>query len=278
MSYSSSQTAKLLGVSRNTLLRWFREGRVSDGPRDRNGWRVFGEQEIEALRAFVKTPAVVFPATEGTSRMCAYFAQVPLFKGLPATTLQALAGAAQFKGLLKGQWLFAPGEVSKGLYILVKGRVRVYRLSPEGREQTLTIAETSQIVGESQVFAEASRHANHAVALASSTVVLLPKLVLRRLTMEHPSLSQVLLREFSRRVMELEDRLEAQTWQSVEQRLARCLLDDQQRSWSLGDLAAYLGVARETLSRIAKRWSNDGLIERNRGRVKILDAERLSVI
>lgn len=71
---------------------------------------------------------------------CAPIFPGPALQGSALDNASAPPGAAQFKGLLKDQWLFAPGEVSKGLYILVKGRVRVYWLSPEGREQTLTIA------------------------------------------------------------------------------------------------------------------------------------------
>jgi len=52
MSLSTCQAARLIGVSRNTLLRWFREGRVAEVARDRNGWRFFTPQDIERIKAY----------------------------------------------------------------------------------------------------------------------------------------------------------------------------------------------------------------------------------
>lgn len=48
--YSTDETAKELGLSKSTLLRWFREGRISDVKRDRNNWRVFTIADIERIR------------------------------------------------------------------------------------------------------------------------------------------------------------------------------------------------------------------------------------
>jgi len=48
--YSTDEAAKELGLSKSTLLRWFREGRISDVKRDRNNWRVFTTADIERIR------------------------------------------------------------------------------------------------------------------------------------------------------------------------------------------------------------------------------------
>ncbi len=52
MRLSTCQAARLIGVSRNTLLRWFREGRVEDVGRDRNGWRFFSADDIARIKAY----------------------------------------------------------------------------------------------------------------------------------------------------------------------------------------------------------------------------------
>ena len=54
MQLTSKQAAELLGISRETLLRWFREGRIPEVGRDRNGWRIFTEEDIRELKAFVE--------------------------------------------------------------------------------------------------------------------------------------------------------------------------------------------------------------------------------
>ena len=48
--YSTEEAASKLGISRPTLLRWFREKRISDVGRDRNNWRVFSDQDIRRIR------------------------------------------------------------------------------------------------------------------------------------------------------------------------------------------------------------------------------------
>jgi excisionase family DNA binding protein len=47
---STDQAAKALGISKSTLLRWFRDGRISEVARDRNNWRVFTAHDIEQIR------------------------------------------------------------------------------------------------------------------------------------------------------------------------------------------------------------------------------------
>lgn len=48
--YSTEEAASQLGISRSTLLRWFREKRINDVGRDRNNWRVFSDQDIRRIR------------------------------------------------------------------------------------------------------------------------------------------------------------------------------------------------------------------------------------
>ena len=48
--YSANEAAKELGISKSTLLRWFREKRIPDVKRDRNGWRVFTSADIASIK------------------------------------------------------------------------------------------------------------------------------------------------------------------------------------------------------------------------------------
>ncbi len=54
MRLSTREAAERVGVSRNTLLRWFREGRVADVRRDRNGWRFFSPEDISRIRSYAE--------------------------------------------------------------------------------------------------------------------------------------------------------------------------------------------------------------------------------
>ena len=66
MSLSTSQAAGIVGVSRNTLLRWFREGRVADVARDRNGWRFFTPDDVARIKAYANRLTPPGRAVEGS--------------------------------------------------------------------------------------------------------------------------------------------------------------------------------------------------------------------
>lgn len=280
---TSDQAAQELGVSRNTLLRWFREGRISAVSRDRHGWRVFTEADLTRIRRELgeATPPPTPEERTRWSRMRAYLRRVPLFKKLPDTVLDELVGCARFQGLLRGQQLFRPGERPLGLPILVKGKIRVFRTSQDGREQTLAVATPYQTLGEAGLFGAREQQGSHAVCLESSTVIILPRARLRQLCGEHPQLAEAFLRELARRIQDLEERLEGQTLLSLEQRLARTLLswagasDELVMELNLTELASLLGGARESLSRALLRFAREGWIVRDGRRIEVLDPEAL---
>lgn len=244
--------------------------------RDRNGWRTISEAELARIRSQLERQPGQ-PVAGG--RMRSYLRRVPMFFQLPDEVLDHLAEYARFQGFLQRQRLFSPGENSQGLYILVKGRVRIYRASLEGREQTLAVVVPYQTLGESALFRQEHRHCNHAVCLEGSTAIVLPVPHLRRLCELFPALAEAFLREFCRRIEDLEGRLEEQALLSLEQRLARFLLehsDDAATSMSVAELASYLGAARESLSRALLRLARDGLVERTGRRIQVLDPEGLA--
>lgn len=277
--YTTHQAAEILGVSRSTLLRWFREGRIPAVARDHNGWRRLSENDLQKIRNHLQGG----PSNSdsgGNPRLRAYLRKVPMFSSLPNQVLDPLAEHAQFQGLLRGQHLFVPGDVSRGLYIVVKGRVRVYRMSLEGREQTLRVAVPFQTLGESQLFQSRQRYGNYALCQESSTVLVLPLGRLLALTDAHPPLAQAFLREFAQRIYDLEERLEETALWTLEQRVARLLLEAESMSIPARprELAAYLGAARESVSRVLLRFAREGLVGRKDGEFYVLDRSGLDSV
>lgn len=274
---STQEAAELLGVSRSTLLRWFRQGRIRAVGRDRNGWRQIHRSDLERIRRELGEPR---PVSSGQTnpRLRSYLRNVPTFRNLPDQVIDQLAEDARFQGFLRGQSVFVPGDQSRGLYIVVKGRVRVHRISLEGREQTLRVAIPFQTLGESLLFRPGQRHSNHALCLESSTTLILPLARLIALTDAFPVLAQAFLREFSQRIQDLEERLEETALLTLEQRVARLLLEDESVESSPREMAAYLGAARESVSRVLLRFAKDGLV-RKEGRVfEILDRGGLNSV
>ncbi len=274
---STQAAAELLGVSRSTLLRWFRQGRIRAVGRDRNGWRQISRADLERIRRELGEPRAAQPG-HTNPRLRTYLRNVPTFRNLPDEVIDHLAEEAPFQGFLRGQSIFVPGDQSRGLYILVKGRVRVHRISLEGREQTLRVAVPFQTLGESLLFRPGQRHSNHALCLESSTTMILSAGRLTALTDAFPVLAQAFLREFSQRIQDLEVRLEETALLSLEQRVARLLTEEEAVEASPREMAAYLGAARESVSRVLLRFAKDGLV-RKEGRVfEILDRAGLNSV
>ncbi len=290
--YSCSEAAGLLGVSRNTLLRWFREGRISAVARDRRGWRSFSEADLERIRRELGAPT---PHGSGLvdsqrwSRVRGWLRQVPAFRSLPEQVLVELAASARFKGFLPGQSLFSPGDRCLGLPVLVKGRVRVYRVSEGGREQTLAVVTPCQTLGETSLFRPDGQYSSNAMCLEGSTLLVLPQSRLREVLAQSPELSWNLLSSFSQRVEALEARIEEMALLSLEQRLARHLMELAREgaaleagairvdlTMSTADLASLLGGARESLSRALMRFRREGLIQGQGRQLVLLDPEALA--
>lgn len=262
----TAEAAKELGVSRNTLLRWFREGRISEVARDRNGWRIFSQEDLASIRRSLE-PSISQPTSTGLvpeSRklMHQYLSKVPCFANLEVSVLEQLAEAARFLGCLKGQQLFRPSDPVLGVYIVVKGEIRVFRSNLEGREQTLAVVRPFETLGESVLFSKNARHINYAICLSSATVLILPTIQLKLLTQISPALAQAFLVEFSSRIQSLEERLEEQTLLSLDQRLVRLPLA-QDNPMTATQMASFLGVARESVSRCLNRLLTLGGLERS---------------
>jgi CRP/FNR family transcriptional regulator len=85
---------------------------------------------------------------------------IPLFNGLPDDQLSAIRQIAVEKQYSKGQTIFSEEDETKGLFVVVDGRVKIYKVSSEGKEQILHIIEAGQSFGEVTVFTGQQMPAN----------------------------------------------------------------------------------------------------------------------
>lgn len=268
-------------MSRPTLLRWFREGRITEVSRDWRGWRVFSQADLEQIRRELGEIGEISLGGPNV-KMRLYLSRVPTFRSLPEALLDELSLCAVFRGYLRGKFVFQPGQLCSGLHLLAKGRVRIYRLSPEGREQLLSIIEPYQTLGESALFEKSRRYSSYAQCDLGSTIITLPFQRVRTLIKEYPELSLAFLAEFATRIQVLEERLEETALHSLEKRLANYLLREMnlnhQRNFTLQPVAAIaslLGVARETVSRALNRFEEQGWIRRSHREFEVLRADEL---
>lgn len=196
-------------------------------------------------------------------------ARVPLFQGLEGRFLAELATLARPRKYAAGTTIFSQGEPGDGFHILTRGRVKVFRLSAEGKEQILHIWGPGEPFGEVPVFAGGPFPA-HALALEDCRTLFLPRAGLLALIRRQPDLALGMLAVLSHRLKQFAAQVEALTLKEVPGRLAAFLLlqaDEQGNPGTVeldlakGQLANLLGATPETFSRVLARMTKDGLIE-----------------
>ncbi|ABW67906.1 Crp/Fnr family transcriptional regulator [Desulfosudis oleivorans] len=213
-------------------------------------------------------------------------AEAPLFAGLPADQLEKVARIAQSKPFEKGEMIFSDGQKADGFYVVAQGRIKVFKVSLDGKEQILHIFGPGEPVGEVPVFAGSAFPAG-AAALEKSLLLFFPKTVFVRLLEENTPLVLNMLAVLSRRLRQFTVQVENLSLKEVPGRLAGYLLflakeqKDTRRvelSISKGQLASLLGTIPETLSRILAKMRDTGLIEVEGAVISLLDIEGLELL
>ena len=206
---------------------------------------------------------------------------IPLFNGLPADQLSAIRQIAVEKQYNKGQTIFSEEDETKGLFVVVDGRVKIYKVSSEGKEQILHIIEAGQSFGEVTVFTGQQMPA-HAQTLAKSRLLLFPRSAFVGLVTANPSLALNLLAIMSKKLRQFAVQIENLSLKEIPARLASYLiyLAEEQGSAdaitlnvSKGQLASLLGTIPETLSRIFAKLSGQNLIRVEGPKIALLDLE-----
>lgn len=213
-------------------------------------------------------------------------AEAPLFAGLPADQLEKVARIAQSKPFEKGEMIFSDGQKADGFYVVARGRIKVFKVSLDGKEQILHIFGPGEPVGEVPVFAGSAFPAG-AAALEKSLLLFFPKNAFVRLLEENTPLVLNMLAVLSRRLRQFTVQVENLSLKEVPGRLAGYLLflakeqKDTRRvelSISKGQLASLLGTIPETLSRILAKMRDSGLIEVEGAVISLLDIEGLELL
>ena len=209
--------------------------------------------------------------------------EVLLFQGLPKDQLQELAEIVVDQTFKRGETLFLEGSRAKGFYAIVEGKVKIYKLSIDGKEQILHIFGPGELFGEVPVFAGGNYPA-HAETLDRTRVLFFPRDAFTELIKGEPSLAMNMLAILSMRLRQFTHLIEDLSLKEVPGRLAAYLLylsshRGKSDSFSLditkGQLASLLGTIPETLSRILGKMSQQGLIEVQGPKITLLDRDSL---
>ncbi|MCE5336188.1 MAG: Crp/Fnr family transcriptional regulator [Desulfobacteraceae bacterium] len=206
-----------------------------------------------------------------------------LFQGLPSKQLEELARISLDQRFDKGQSLFSEGGKAKGFYLLLSGRMKIYKLSLEGKEQILHIFGSGEIFGEVPVFAGGNYPAS-AEAIESSRVLFFPRGDFVRLIEREPSIALNMLAILSQRLRRFTHLIEDLSLKEVPARLAAYLIylggrsadsENLELDITKAQLAGLLGTIPETLSRILAKMAQQQILAVEGRRITVLDRTAL---
>lgn len=201
-----------------------------------------------------------------------------LFSGLPEKDAVLFARGARLLKLSRGESLFEEDQRADGFYVVESGRLKVYKSSPDGREQILHLVEPGGSFGEAAVFYGGTYPAS-AQALKPSRVAYIDGGAFLELIESKPLLAVEIMASLSARLREFTRLIEALSLKEVSARLAKYLLDESARAGSehltlpgtKAALAASLGTVAETLSRAFATLSRRKLVSVSGRNISICD-------
>jgi len=207
-------------------------------------------------------------------------AAIPLFEGLADRHLAELARIATEREYDRGQFIFTEGERCTSFFVCLKGRVKIFKVGSEGKEQILHVINPGEPFGEVPMF-EGGCYPAHAAALEACRTLSFPRDAFVGLIEKDPSVALAMLAILSRRLRRFTDLVEDLSLKEVPGRLAAYLLYLSDQSGhsnqvkldiTKGQLASLLGTIPETLSRILTRMSREGVIRSKSSRtIQLLD-------
>ncbi len=204
---------------------------------------------------------------------------IPLFSGLPDDQINALEMITAENSYMKGENIFTEAEPASGFYVVTSGRVKIFKMSSEGREQILHIFGPGEVFGEVPVFAGKKFPAS-AEAMEKSSTLFFPRDGLFKLIEKNPSIAMNMLAVLSMRLRNFTAMIDDLSLKEVPGRLARHLLYLSEEtkgthelilSTTKGQLASLLGTIPETLSRILTKMTEQGIIESDGKKIRILE-------
>ncbi|MFB3776720.1 MAG: Crp/Fnr family transcriptional regulator [Bryobacteraceae bacterium] len=208
--------------------------------------------------------------------------RIPLFASLSPAELAPLAERTLEKRFHPAEVLFREGDPCHGFYLLGQGTVKIFKTSPSGREIMLAVETAPSSVAEVPLF-DGGPFPATVSALDEVVAYLVSTRDFRQVCHQHPEVALKLLAVVGGRLRQLVGVVEAVSFGSVRQRLARTLLDLARQAGSMSyslpathqELASRLGTVREVISRNLSRFQAEGLIRVDRKHLQILNPDGL---
>lgn len=225
--------------------------------------------------------------SQPTTELSRALAALPHFRGLGPESLARVEACCRLVELKTRDVLFREGEACDAFYAVLRGALRVARITVDGREQVL------HHVTPGRSFAEVAclhlgRFPATATAETATTVVRVSGRGFRELLVDDPAVAPAVIGSLSQWLHSLVERIDLLQTDSAGARLARYVLQLPARETdgvlavqlpvTKKTLAAELSITPETLSRLLARWRRLGLVEADGGTLRLVDARALEAV
>jgi CRP-like cAMP-binding protein len=218
-----------------------------------------------------------------------YLKDCPLFEQVSPEVLRELESKSRMKRFRSGEPIYLPIEAADGVLLLLKGQVKIYSLTTEGKQSILTFIEPGELFGELALY-QAGERGEHAEATMNSEVVMMPADALRRIVEQDAKLAVGLTKLVGFRRRRIEQRLKYLLFHSNRERLAHLLVELAEDYGTVGpdgditlsvklshqDLASLIGSTRESVTVILGQMQAEGILKLGRRKIVIRAIDKLA--
>jgi CRP/FNR family transcriptional regulator len=214
--------------------------------------------------------------------------QAALFAALDAESAATLESILSIRRVPRGHVVFREGEPGDRLFIVLDGKVKIARTSPDGRENLIAVLGATEMFGELSLFDPGPRTAT-VVAVTDTTLAGLDHDDLRPLLDERPGLGVALLKALAQRLRRTNEAMADLVFTDVPGRVAKALLDLAERfgteeaaglrvrhDLTQEELAQLVGASRETVNKALSEFAQRGWLQIDGRSVVLLDRDRLT--
>lgn len=199
--------------------------------------------------------------------------KVPIFAALNEFELIDIVKKIVHKEFNKNDIIFSEGEEAKTLYFVNEGKIKLYKYTKDGKEQILHILSEGDFFGELNLLRQVE-YGFTAKAIEDCKICTLSKDKLKEILLEKPEISIKILEVMAQRISDLESLAQNLATNDIDARIAYLLIELSDKYGKIEldninidlpinreDMANYIGVTRETISRKLKKFEEDGLIK-----------------
>ena len=212
---------------------------------------------------------------------------VDIFEPLSRDEIEAIQWKHLNTSVAEGEIFYTPMDLCETLFVLQRGRVRLYRATPQGREFTIAVVGSGTIFGEMALTGQRLRNC-YAQAVEESEVSAMCRADVERLILDKPQVGLQLVHLLSDRLSTYETRLEDIALKEVPARLASFILQLVESEgvmtaegpriptrYTHRQLATMIGSSRETVTRAFTKLQKAGAVELRRRHIYVKDTEAL---